>query len=189
MKFLILLVSLLIPLSAHAQLMNVWMQVPEDLNTADETWQAENTCAMYELYRLGAEWSHAFPEYTAGTVVNGGDKIILSTINIDGDDPLTLVEGMLTVCELPWTVLNMQTLYPNDAYCDESSIGNQEDCELGGFVWHPEAPTVYRKMRSTALDFQETRYIKDEDDNVIGTRPKSCEYWPVWNGTARTVCE
>mgnify|MGYP001088983644 CR=1 FL=1 len=142
---------------------NTIIEVPEATEINDE-WIAENPGAAYELYRLDSEWvSHIQPD----TVIVGGKKLILATLNLSAPDPLTLVDGLFLAYGLPWSVVCMQSLYPDEPILvDGVEVGRQA--------------ISYKPCNTTTLyQYQQPRY----DDNGVEL-PHSLEWTAQWAGAA-----
>lgn len=147
---------LLLSATSWAGAINIIVEVPEatEINAA---WIAANPGAAYELYRLDSEWvSHIQPD----TVVVGSKKLILATLNLSSDDPLTLIESLFLVYELPWSVVCMQSLYADEPIFDGD--GN----EIG------RQAISYKPCDTAKLyQYQAARYTYDQDGNVTGELP------------------
>lgn len=154
---------LLIASPTFAGSMTGWMKVPEDLNINDE-WIEANLCGAHQLSEMDSEWTAGFPKFTPGTVVVAGEKLINFTINTQSENPAVEVDAILIVCELEgWELMSLQTF--------------------------SDPPTVYRQIPASMFDFQRERPVYDEDMNVIGYQPKTCNKWSRWYGQSEWVCE
>ncbi len=78
-----------------------------------------------ELAAMWAEWpEHPCPDggtIMPGTRVVAGEKLNHVILNINSEDPLTLLEGVLTGYGLTWEVVALEYLYHTDKYTTDEN--------------------------------------------------------------------
>ena len=189
MKKYLLLILLLLPLTANAEILNTIIEVPDSL-VIDNTWISENQGAAYELSRIAAEWP---PAVMPGTQAVDGRKLIMAKIEDDSDDPVTLVSTLLVVYGLDWQVIAMQTFYDQEPYCSDSQYIDQQSCETNAGTWTPaQAKTSLPFDLAIYGKYIVPRYNYDCSTDpciVIGEQIKQCNWLSVWAGGAEWICK
>lgn len=175
MRVLISLLILLIASPVFGAMYSTMIEVPSDL-LIDETWVTNNQGAAYELQRTVAEWP---PVVMPDTQVVGARKLILAKVEVDGDDPVLLLNTLFTAYALDWSVTAMKAWNCAPASCSDE-FSNQEDCELAGEVWTPEHTNMLKPVPVSALDFQNSRYVRDENGDIISEQVKDFSWFAAW---------
>lgn len=119
------------------------LAVPADLEIEDPAWQEANPEVCYELARLDADWPG---KEMADTHFVDGQKLMRGVIEVPGDDPLVLVEGLIQIYNQPWELLALQT-----------------------FGQPGEEPVVFMPVQPKALTFLDPRYEQTEEGPVEKT--------------------
>lgn len=134
------------------------IEVPASLEFTPE-WCAANPTILTAINALDAKWPEA---YTSSTKILDGRKIIVTNLEIPGDEKLARVQGLIAAFGLDWQVL---------ALADWNGDG------------------VYLPVEARALQFLDDRpYTYDQDGvQVEGLLTPDVSWIPVISGQSPWV--
>lgn len=167
-RFGLVFALLLIAAHAHAGLVSAVIEVPES-TMLDTSWCTANPGPCYETFRLDLERTVPIAPDTKAVA---GKKLSLVTLDIDGTDPLALVEGLFIIYNMPWSVVCMQSFHADEPILvDGIEAGRQA--------------ISYKPCDTAKLyPYQQTRHTYDADGNITGDLPKQLDFTAQWAGQA-----